>query len=99
MKVNINSVKFKADQGLQEFINGKVGKLSEFYEGVIGTDVTLKIANNEKQNNKVAEIRLVIPGYDLFARKQSKSFEESTDEAIDALRKQLTKHKEKVRGK
>jgi putative sigma-54 modulation protein len=40
----------------------------------------------------------LVPGNDLFAKKQSKSFEEATDIAVDALRKQLTKHKEKQRG-
>ncbi len=99
MKININSVRFKADKKLESFINEKVGKLSEIYDGVIGGEVTLKLNNNEKQNNKIAEIRLRISGNDLFAKKQSKSFEESTDVAVEALRKQLTKHKEKIRRK
>jgi putative sigma-54 modulation protein len=37
-----------------------------------------------------------VPGIELFAKKQSKSFEESTDEAIEALRRQLLKRKGKV---
>jgi len=42
---------------------------------------------------------LKIPGNDLFAKKQSDSFEESTDIAVEALRRQLKKHKEKIKGK
>ncbi len=98
MKVNITSVHFKADKKLEDYINEKVEKLSGIYEGLLGSEVTLKVDKNEKEGNKVAEIRLVIPGYDLFAKKQSKSFEQSTDTAIEALRKQLVKHKEKVKG-
>ncbi|HRC33701.1 MAG TPA: HPF/RaiA family ribosome-associated protein, partial [Bacteroidia bacterium] len=29
---------------------------------------------------------------------QCRSFEEATDNAVEALRKQITRHKEKVRG-
>ncbi|MCK7530409.1 MAG: HPF/RaiA family ribosome-associated protein [Marinilabiliales bacterium] len=50
------------------------------------------------RENKISEIKLELPGGPLFARKQSKTFEEATDEAIDALKKQITKHKQKKRG-
>ncbi|MFN8134568.1 MAG: ribosome-associated translation inhibitor RaiA [Bacteroidales bacterium] len=98
MKVNINSVHFKTDKKLDSFITEKVEKLSDLYDGIIGSEVTLRVNNNEDHENKIAEIRLLVPGNDLFAKKQCKSFEEATDIAVDALRKQLTKHKEKQRG-
>ena len=98
MKVNINSVHFKTDKKLDSFITEKVEKLSDLYDGIIGTEVTLRVNNSEVHENKIAEIRLLVPGNDLFAKKQSKSFEEATDIAVDALRKQLRRHKEKQRG-
>jgi putative sigma-54 modulation protein len=98
MKININSVHFKTDKKLDSFITEKVEKLSELYDGIIGSEVTLRVNNSDDLDNKVAEIRLLVPGNDLFAKKQSKSVEEATDIAVDALRKQLSKHKEKQRG-
>ncbi|PKP03585.1 MAG: ribosomal subunit interface protein [Bacteroidetes bacterium HGW-Bacteroidetes-9] len=97
MKVSINAVKFKTDKKLESFINDKVEKLSGVYDGIIGSEVTLKLENSDTHDSKVAEIRLLIKGNDLFAKKQSSSFEEATDSAIDALRKQLDKHKDKFR--
>jgi putative sigma-54 modulation protein len=91
-------VHFKTDKKLDSFITEKVEKLSELYDGIIGSEVTLRVNNSDDLDNKVAEIRLLVPGNDLFAKKQSKSFEEATDNAVDALRKQLSKHKEKQRG-
>jgi putative sigma-54 modulation protein len=41
-------------------------------------------------------VKILIPGKELFAKKQCKSFEEATDLAVEALRKQVKKHKEKV---
>jgi len=98
MQIEIHSIHFKADSKLEDFITEKIEKLSQFYDGVIGTEVSLKLANNENADNKIAEIRLNVPGNDLYAKKQSKSFEESTDSAVEALRRQLIRHKDKERG-
>jgi putative sigma-54 modulation protein len=98
MRVNINAVHFKTDKKLDQFITDKVEKLSGVYDGIIGSEVTLRLEKNEAVENKIAEIRLLVRGSDLFAKKQSKSFEEATDTAVEALRRQLTRHKEKMRG-
>jgi putative sigma-54 modulation protein len=98
MKINISSIHFKADQKLEDFVQERIQKLSSIFDGIVGSEVTLKLDKNSNTENKVAEIKLIIRGNDLFAKKQSKSFEEATDNAVDALRKQLTKYKEKVKG-
>jgi putative sigma-54 modulation protein len=98
MQIEIRSIHFKADRKLEEFIKDKIEKLSQFYDGVIGSEVSLKLSNTETIENKITEIRLSIRGNDLYAKKQSKSFEEATDNAIEALRRQLIKHKEKIRN-
>jgi len=98
MKVNINSVHFKTDKKLDLFITDKLNKLATVHTDLIGGEVMLKLANTDNPDNKIIEIRLLIKGYDLFAKKQSKSFEEATDIAIDALKKQLNKYKEKLKN-
>ena len=97
MKININSVHFKTDSKLELFISEKLKKLSNLYNNLLGSEVTLKLANVDSPDNKIIEIRLLVKGSDLYAKKQSKSFEEATDNAIDALKKQLIKHKEKFK--
>ena len=106
MKVMINSVHFKADQKLEDFITQKVEKLDFItqkveklcakYSEVINAEVSLKLDNTDTPENKIADIRLVLRGEDLFASKQSKTFEESIDTSIDALKKQLEKYKGKT---
>ena len=96
MKVLITSVHFKADQKLEDFITEKVEKLCAKYSEVISAEVTLKLDNTDTPENKIADVRLVLRGDDLYASKQSKSFEESIDACIDALKKQLEKYKGKT---
>ncbi len=99
MKVNINSVHFKADRKLEQFIAGKLEKLNAYYDGIIGSEVTLKVDNTDTPENKITEIRLLVRGSDLYAKKQSKTFEEATDSAAEALRRQLIKFKDKLKQK
>ncbi|MCG8409940.1 MAG: ribosome-associated translation inhibitor RaiA [Bacteroidales bacterium] len=98
MDIKIHSIHFDADKKLLNFIEAKVKKLILFYEGIIGAEVFLRLENDQSSENKVAEIRLDIPGNDVFAKKKTKSFEESIDNVVEALRRQLTKYKEKQRG-
>ena len=95
MNVKIQSVKFDADKKLIEFIENKMAKLERFVDRATGAEVNLKIDKDPEQGNKVATIKIEVPTETLVAEHQSKSFEEAIDEAIDALKKQLEKHKEK----
>ena len=98
MDIKIHSIHFDADKKLLDFINSKVKKLIQFYDNIIGVEVFLRLEKDQGTENKLAEIRLDIPGSDIFAKKKSKSFEESVDNSIDAIKRQITKHKEKQRG-
>jgi putative sigma-54 modulation protein len=98
MNIKINALHFKADQKLESFISEKIEKLTKIHDGIIGAEVTLKLENTEKHENKTVEIRAKIKGNDAIAQKTAKTFEEATDEVSEALRKQLLKIKDKERG-
>lgn len=95
MKVNIQSVKFDADRRLIEFVENKMDKLDRFAERATGADVILKLDKDHEKGNKVATITLHLPGADLVADDQAKSFEEAVDNAIDALKRQIERAKAK----
>jgi putative sigma-54 modulation protein len=98
MNVKIQSIKFDADQKLIEYINGKLSKVQRFYDGIIGAEVFLKVEKVQEIENKSVEVKLLIPGNDLFVQRQARKFEEGVDECIDVLKRQVKKHKEKQRG-
>jgi putative sigma-54 modulation protein len=97
MDIKIHSIRFDADVKLLNFIKSKVDKLVVFYDDIIGTEVFLRLDNSQDLENKVVEIKMTIPGNELFAKRQTKTFEESTDLAVEALRRQIRKHKTKLK--
>lgn len=96
MKMKVSALHFDADQKLIDFANEKVEKLKTFYDKIIDGNIVFRLDNAQDKENKFAEIKLNIPGKELFAKRQSDSFEKSVDQAVEALRRQLKKHKEKV---
>ena len=99
MNIKINSVKFKADAKLEKFVTDKVSKLERAFDNITSCDVILKVDKPETDNNKIAEIQLVLPGQTLFNSKQADSFEEAVLQAVDATKNQLSKYKEKFNKK
>ena len=95
MKITVQSIRFNADKKLLDFIQKKVDKLDTFYDQIINGEVYLRLENVEDEANKVAEIKLNLPGIQLFAKEQCKTFEEATDLSVESLRKQIGKHKQK----
>ncbi|RYU78773.1 ribosome hibernation-promoting factor, HPF/YfiA family [Hymenobacter persicinus] len=96
MKVQMHSVHFDADQKLLDFIQKRLDKLETFYDRVTNGEVILKLNNKDGIDNKTVEIKLYIPGTTLFSQEDAASFEAAADAATENLRRQITKHNEKV---
>ena len=99
MKLRIQSVNFEASSGLEERITKKISKLEKFYEDILNVEVYLKVVKPETATNKEAEIKIAIPNVDFFASKTCDTFEEAFDLSLEAIEKQIRKHKEKITKK
>lgn len=98
MNIQIHSLRFDADKKLLDFVTQKVNKLSLLSDDIVNAEVILKLDHDEERENKVTEIKVEYPRGPLFARKQSKTFEEATDMVVAALKRQIVKQKGKLRG-
>ncbi|MBW6499992.1 MAG: ribosome-associated translation inhibitor RaiA [Bacteroidales bacterium] len=98
MNIQIHSVRFDADKKLIDFVHQKLDKLIQIGDGIVNAEVYLRLDKDQERENKISEIKLDLSGGPLFARKQSKTFEEATDQAVNALKRQITRHKHKKRG-
>ena len=99
MEVRIQAIHFDASERLQDFIQKKVAKLEKYCDDIKKVEVSLKVVKPETAMNKEAGIKVLALNGEFFAEKVSDTFEESVDVFVDALSKQLTKAKEKQRGK
>lgn len=99
MDIKVQAIQFDADSKLVELIDKKITKLQTFFDQIINAEVFLKLENKNTQvKDKTVTIKLNIPGKTLAAEETSKLFEEATDLAVESLRRQLKKHKEKIRN-
>ena len=96
MNIKVHAVHFSVDQKLVDYIEDKVGKLNLFNDHIVSGEVFLRLENTTDVDNKVGEVKINLPGKELFAKKQAKSFEEAIDLAVEAVRKQVLKEKERA---
>lgn len=96
MTVNIQTVHFDADSKLISHVEKKISKLNQFHDRITKVDVYLKLDNIVHNiKDKVAEIKVMIPRHEFFVKHSSKSFEESFDDAMNAVINQIKRKKER----
>jgi putative sigma-54 modulation protein len=93
MDIIIQSLGFNAGESLESFIREKVNTLKS--GDIIRANVTLYKGPAGNPESDYCEIRLEIPGNDLFVKKQSQYFETSVSECVDVLALQVKKNKDK----
>ncbi len=97
MKVFTQSVNFNADSELIKFAEKKVGTLVRFHDKIVDAEVFLKVQNTSDKENKITEVKINIPGSELIVKRETKTFEEGLNSAVDNLKRQLKRSKQKYR--
>ena len=95
MKLDIQAVDFKLHRKLEKLIEDKLARYARKHSWIVGAEVYLKPLKTHDHKNKQLEIKLNIPGNDLFAKAVEEKFEIALDKVDEALIKQLTKFKER----
>ena len=93
MEIRVQSLKFNADQKLLDYVQKKVEKLERFDETVTSVEVALSLM--EKPENKSVHLQVHVPGETLLIERNAKTFEEATNEAVDAMKEKMVRSKEK----
>ncbi|RYY97230.1 MAG: HPF/RaiA family ribosome-associated protein [Chitinophagaceae bacterium] len=94
MDVIIQSLGFKHSNELEGYINDKLNKLKP-NDRIIRANVTLFQGPDRATPEDYCEIRLEVPGPDLFVKESAATFEQSVDACVDTLAVQLRKAHEK----
>lgn len=97
MRLQMQAIHFDADDKLLSFIQQKMDKLDTFYDRITSGEVFLKLdrSENNRIQTKLLEVKLYVPGGTVFVKEQGTTFEEAMDLAIDTLKMQVKKFKNK----
>lgn len=93
MTVHIQSIGYSVKKELQEFIKIKTGKLIRRCSDVVKVEVALKPGGSFSNESKRCDIRMVIPGNDLFGSCTAGSFEEAVLMTVEILERKLATRK------
>ncbi|MFZ6013210.1 MAG: HPF/RaiA family ribosome-associated protein [Bacteroidota bacterium] len=96
MKVIIQTPGFNVRKKLTNSVKANVMKLSVFGDRIHEAHVVLKLDKSDTKDNKICELRLAIPGNDLFAEKQSSTFEDAASKCVEAIKHQISRWKDSV---
>ncbi len=96
MEITIQSIHFNSKSELNDFITDKVAKLAHLFDKIECASVTLKLEKSDTRENKVCDVRLAVPGNDLFVSRQNETFEAATNAAVEALMEQIKRMKSKL---
>jgi putative sigma-54 modulation protein len=97
MKISIQSIDFTARQELLDLVNDKLSKIERFSDRVQEAKVVLRVEKSESRENKIFEVKLIIPGNDIFVKKNAETFEDGLQKVIDVLQREIKDWKEKQR--
>ncbi len=98
MKVAVQSVNFNIDNDLIKYIEKRVNNLEKFHDHILGAEIFLRVQSTSVKDNKITELKINLPGNDIVAKKQAKTFEEAVSQSVDSVKRQLVKRKEKLRA-
>ena len=93
MDIIIQHLGFQTSETLDNFIREKVSALKS--DTIVRANVALYLASAGNPENQVCEIRLEIPGNDLFVKKGSVHFETSVSECVDVVQRRIIKKRNK----
>jgi putative sigma-54 modulation protein len=95
MDVIIQSLGFKAGEGLESYVREKLSKLAP-NDHIVRANVTLYLGAAKTTTDTWCEIRLEVPGNDLFVKESAQDdFEQAVDITVNKLQGILRKQKEK----
>ncbi len=95
MKLNKQAVNFEIAERLEKYIEKKTRRYEKLLAPTAEMDIRMTVVKPETNLNKEATIRIVGMGIELFAQKTCDTFEQAIDECLEAIERQLEKHKDK----
>jgi putative sigma-54 modulation protein len=96
MKLTISGHHIEVTEALKTYVKAKLDKITNHFDDVVDTKVTLSVEKHKEKDGKNAECTLHIKGADLFAESSNADLYAAIDEMAGKLERQVMRHKEKM---
>ncbi len=97
METIFQFVQLSKSDRLEEFTTEKLQKLENKYDFVIRAEVHFKKQEGQDPKGFICNIKLSLPGPQIFAESNENSFEAAAVESVRDLEKQLAKRKSQMK--
>jgi len=97
MKKTIEPVNLEASDELIEFVNDIFDELPKYYNRITSADIYLKMHSEKSGIEKEVEVKVFLPGREVFASAKADGFEEASNKVFSKLKRQLVDAKEQDR--
>ena len=81
---------------IEEYAREAVLTLTRVYPTLITAHVILDHQMHDVEKHKLAEITVHVPQHDFIAKEAATTYEQAIDICVEALNRQLLRHKEKM---
>ncbi len=81
---------------IEEYARNAVLELTKVFPGIISCHIILDHQKNDFEKNKLAEITVHVPQNVFVAKEAGVVYEQTIDTCVEALSRQLLRHKEKM---
>lgn len=89
IKLDIQTVNFDPNTAILGSVRQELKKLMRLYGNIVGADVYLVETNYAEPENKVARMRVGVPGNDLYAESKANSWMLAITDVAAKLRSQI----------
>ena len=96
METNFEYVGIQKSEALEEYTQNKLDKLEVKYDFIVRAEVHFKKHENQDPKGYICNIKLSVPGPQIFAQSNEESYEAAAAESVRDVEKQLQKLKSKM---
>lgn len=99
MNVQIRTPDVRIDQQTKDFMYKKLNKLSQFFDRIIDVTALAKEENVNGKDQKVVDIKIIVPGRVVIGSGQGDSFMTAVEKAVHTASRNLRRYKDKLRAR
>lgn len=94
MNTTITARHFSASTRLQDYAKKNAQKLEKYYDGIIDCDIVFEPNESPEEPQKV-ELKVKFANTFLTASETAETYEQAINKAVDTVKRQLIKYKDK----